>query len=939
MVYETFLEKTAKFILEKTEGNPVNSIVVFPNKRPIVFLKKLLTDIAGKTIWLPDMMSIDDFMSKISQTEYEDPLKIYFKLYDIHKNIAGEKAKSPDDFLNWAPVILHDFEDIDFSLVHPSEIFSYLTDARALEQWNTDGKPLTDMQISYLSFFRSLEQYYNELKKILAANNSGYRAMVYRNVAENIDSLIKNFHWNSLFFAGFNALSKAEQKVVEYLNKSDYDFHYIVDADRFYLNNPKQRQKEAGKFINEHILSLKLKPPFQAENLLTSSPKLLETVAVPLSVGQTLYAAQKVEKWLNDGINPLDIAIILGDENLLIPLLDALPRKREDTGEKISYNVTLGYPLSNSPYQYFANKWLELLNTKQNEPSGKFFVPLINSLLNCSLIKRMAGDAGIKAKKIFAEQNMVMITGPKLTEILENTGLGNLAEIIFTGINSPSQFVSRFLKLLEIFKTDSDNDGDSNLLFAHQTQMLQRQIVYLKSIVEQYENDISWKTLQKTVQRLFSGTKVNLRGEPLNGVQIMGLLETRSLDFKNVIFLGLNEGIIPASSFSDTLIPFDIKQKFELPLPHHSTAVYAYHFFRLLQRSGKAVFLYNSQPGNLGGGEKSRFILQIEDELLPLNNKIQYKVYYAESPVKNIDNNENIEITKEGKVIEQLNAIAQSGYSASALNTYLLCPLKFYFKYILKLKEPQTAEISVEANTFGKVVHGVLQQLYEPFTGKTIDIDILKKNAENIDKHLKENFEIHYKTSDLSYGRNALIYSVAKEYITRFLKYDTGKLKNEPRKIVALEKKYEYTLKIKGNNVRLKGFFDRVDTNNNDIRIIDYKTGQVSHNDLIIKDCQTFLTGNKKHDKAFQILLYAWLFKRNNPGTVNLRPGIISLRNISNGFAQLSNKDKNMDELIDGFEDVLKNIIEEITGRHLTFTQTTEKDNCKYCEFKTICNR
>ncbi len=938
MPSETFLEKVAKYILEKTDGNPENSLVVFPNKRPIVFLKKHLLNFADKTVWLPDMMSIDDFMSKVSKTEYEDPLKIYFKLYDIHKSIAGDKARTADEFLNWAPVILRDFEDIDFSLADAEKIFSYLTDVRALEQWNTDGRPLTEMQQSYLSFFRSLHRYYEKLKNELAANNCGYRAMVYRDVAENIDSYIKQFGWKRFFFAGFNALSKAEQKLIEYLNTNISGFHYLTDADKFYLDNPKQQQKEAGRFINKNISALKLNSPIPPENRLATSSKLFETVSVPLSVGQTLFAAQTVEKWLNNGINPMDIAIILGDENLLVPLLDSLPDKIKDTDNKISYNVTLGYPLSNSPYQYFTNKWLELLNARQNEPSGKFFVPLINILLNSTIIKYIADDTGKKAGEIFAKQNIISITETKLKEIFENMGFGEVAGILFIDITEPSKFISHLRKLTEIIKTKIENADSVSPLFSHQTELFRMQIVYLESIIEQYKNEISWKTLQKTVHRIFTTAKINLQGEPLTGVQIMGVLETRSLDFKNIVILGLNEGILPGNSFNETLIPFDIRQKFALPLPKDSTAVYAYHFFRLLQRTEKAVFLYNSEPGNLGGGEKSRFILQIEDELLPINKNIIYKEYFAESPVNKIDSSEKIDIPKEEKVIDRIKSIAQSGFSPSALNTYLSCPLKFYFRYILKLKEPETTEISVEADTFGKVIHGVLEQIYYPFIGKTIDTVFLENSIDNIDRYLKENFEIHYKTPDLSYGRNALIYSVAKEYLIRFLKFDIGELKKETRKIVALEKKFEHTLNVNGNEIKLKGYFDRIDTNNNDIRIIDYKTGGVSPQELKIKNIE-LLTDEKKSEKAFQVLMYAWLFNKNSSGNNHLRTGIISLRNISNGYMEISIKDKNTNESINDFEKVLIQTIEDIFNNNFNFTQTTDINNCKYCEFKNVCNR
>ena len=942
MSNQKFLEKTADYLLKKVGHQAGDTLVVFPNKRPLLFLKNYLMEQTESNLWLPEMMSIDDFITSASGLQQEDTVAIYFKLYQLHKTIAGSNARSLDDFLNWAPVILHDFEDTDYALADARTLFSFLTDVRVLEQWNPNGQPLTAMQKAYLDFYRAQIDYYEQLRAGLLENKMGYRAQIYRYLAENIATLSEAFPWKHLFFIGFNALTPAEKTILNYL-RNHFDFEFLVDGDAYYLDTPKQQQKEAGRFLNNLFAEWHMENPKWVANNLLSQSKHFEVAAVPLSVGQTRYAGQLVNTLLQEGNNPLEIAIVLGDENLLIPLLSSLPERNPATGHKIPYNVTLGYPLSQSPYQYLVEKWIEILLQRERDPEQKIFVPLVLELIHSSIMQFLSGNKGRYLEKKLIQSNQVMISKQALSSLISNSGLEFLEMMLLAEFQHFNQVLTALFKLLTaIAEKSNEEENPTNLLWKYQTDLLWQQLKYLEHVVSPNREEITLKTCQILFHEIFKTTKVNLRGEPLSGIQIMGLLETRSLDFKNLIVLGANEGIVPRNTFQDTLIPMDIRKRFGLTLPQDASAVYAHHFFRLLQRAEKAVFLFNSQQGDMGGGEKSRFLLQIKDELLPLNPAIHYTETFINSPLKKEVASETISIEKNEDVLLQLEKLAHAGISPSAFNTFITCPIKFYFRYLLKLQEEEALEPSVEANTFGSVVHGVLEDMLTPFLGKTVNVKEIEKSLQSVDTLLKKHFLIEYKIADLKYGRNLLIYNVAKEYVLRFVNNDIRALTKEARKILALEKKFESSFQTGEIKIKIKGVFDRIDAlpDGADIRIIDYKTGKVEPKDLSFSSWEKLLE-SEKYSKAFQVLLYAWLYKKNVPQTTGIRPGIISMRNRSFGFMEVKLPDKETDILsvLPEFENILGNLVQLLFDVSTPFVQRKEDRVCGFCEFKRICNR
>ncbi len=937
-----FLEKVAEHILSNSGKKTLDTLVVFPNRRSAIFLKKYLMQQVSGTYWLPEIITIDDLMIRASGLNVIEPIKIHFELYKIHCRINGKQARTLDDFLNWAAIILHDFEEIDYTLADTQKLFSYLSEAKAIDKWNPDGTPLTPMQRDFLFFFQSLIHYYNNLKEKLLQNHSAYKAMVYRYAAENSTEILDRLSWKKYYFIGFNALTKSELQFTEHLRKH-FELDFIIDGDTFYLQNSKLPQHEAGHFLNNLFDRWKITKPLWVGDDLTATEKHIEIASVPKLIGQAKYAGQLLQEWLgNNRFKPEETAIVLGDENLLIPLLSSLPDKNMATGEKLSYNLTLGYPLSQSPYNNFISRWIELLILSYEDPSGKIFIPAFLHLINSSLANYLYGESSNAFLTKITEHNSVLISYDKLIEIARDTAFEELPRLLTANIRKPENFPSAAGSFLLKMQQQLDHDDNKNILWKNQTILLRTQINNLKNLLEEYDFQFTYRTLQKLFNRIFNTTPLSLLGEPLSGIQIMGMLETRNLDFKNIIVLGMNEGVLPSNNFQDTLIPFDIRKNFGLPLPQDNTAVYTYHFFRLLQRTENAVFIYNSYPGELGGGEKSRFLLQIRDELCSANPLISYTETTVGSPFSKDLHNSEIVVEKTNEIVENLNKIITTGLSPSALTTFIICPLKFYFRYVIGLKEEDQLEEFIESNIFGSVLHGVLEDIYSRYIGKPIDISTLQSTVSKFENQLKNRFLEFYGTSDFSYGKNLLIYNVAKEYIGKFLNYDLYELRKTPREIIALEKKFETEIFVNEKKISLYGYFDRIDYNSatNEYRIIDYKTGKVDKRDLYIKEWQQLIE-SEKFTKSFQVLFYAYLFHKKHADILLLQTGLISMVKLSAGYQEphLPDEVTNINSITNNFEEVLKILLSDILNSNQPFAQRIEDRQCTFCDFRSICNR
>ncbi len=933
-----FLDKIADFLLRSGNGDSLHTLVVLPNRRSQIFLKQALAEKAVKDIWLPDMLTIDEFMTHLSGLTVIDPLVAYFELFRIHRDMEKEKARSLDDFLLWAPLMLNDFSDIDYYLADAHGLFDELSEVKALEKWNLGERPLTEMQLAYLAFFHSLFGYYERLQIRLLTKKTAYKAMAYRVAAEKMhDGDFETVGWRNFVFVGFNALTEAEKQVVAAL-KEHFELHYFIDADSYYFDGKQKVSHEAGTFLQNITKFLKLDTPQWVGDALLTQDKEIEITAVPRQTGQVKYTGQLLYDWLvEEKADAKSIAVVLADERLLVPLLGAVPSEAPE-GQLFSYNVTMGYPLMQSPFYDLIYRWMQLLILRKEDVSSRISLPALEGLMQNPLLEMLTS---LRLSDFFS-LNSLYVTADEIMRAATDGQFKLLFELLFFEWEKPGQFMDNLKNLLERFRELPAMSEKKNRLLQFQLSLMMQVVKLATGIFLEQKEHLGFHSIQKILLQLMGRKKVSLKGEPLTGIQVMGMLETRNLDFDRVIILGANEGILPKIGFQESFIPYDMRNAYGLPLQKTKTAVASYHFFRLLQRTRHAVIIYNSEPDVMGGGEVSRFVLQIENELSKRNPNIRISRKMVSVPLKEIGHSQEISIRKEKAIMQQLRKLAERGISPSALNAYVRCPLQFYYRYVVKIDIPIQPEVSVQSNTFGSIVHGVLEQLYKPFKGKRIDTKKLKESLQkNLESFLLQEFQKNYGRNDLKYGRDLLIYNVARKYVERFVMNEISMLEKEPRELVDTEKAMQSLLDVNGFQVKLKGFIDRIDKNtgNGKIRVIDYKTGSVDAKDLKLKTWDAVIE-DTRFSKVLQVLVYAWLFSSEQKDGQDVVPGIVSLKTADSRFIPvIYPDDTSRENVFAAVESLLKNLTSQIFDEKNLFSQTGDDSICTYCDFKNLCHR
>jgi ATP-dependent helicase/nuclease subunit B len=934
-----FLERVADLLLNLPEKESLYTLVVLPNRRSQVFLKQALAKSTVKDYWLPEMLTIDEMMTRLSGLTVADPLEIYFELYQIHRDLEKEKARSLDDFLSWAPLMLNDFADIDFALADAAKIFDELSEVKALEEWNLGERPLTEMQQDYLAFFRSLYAYYEQLQHRLLAQKIAYKGMAYRVAAEKMQNVKpKDLPWKRFIFVGFNALTSAEKSTLQAL-KSSFKVDYLIHADRYYFDADVTKHHEAGTFLRQAVRDFKEESPRWIDNTLLTKEKKIELYGVPGYVGQVKFAGQLLYEWLEkEKADPRQIAVVLSDERLLIPLLSAVPVK-DDAGREFHYNVTMGYPLNESPFYDLIYRWTQLLILRHEDKSARISLPALEGLMQNPLAEMLS------AKKLadFFPLTSFYAAAKEIEAAAPDVATRDFLRILFLEKDDPSLFMGQLKTLLQQIASLPSLKEKQNQLLRFQLLLMMQVAKPAAAFLHRVAPFLGYLSLQKILLQLISRKSISLKGEPLNGIQVMGMLETRNLDFDRVIVLGANEGVLPKTGFQESFIPFDLRNAFGLPLQHTHTAVTSYHFFRLLQHPQQVAIVYNTETNVLGGGEISRFALQIENELVQKNRHITFHKKTGIIPLSSLKEQGQHVVKKEHAIMQQLETLARKGISPSALNTFVRCPLQFYYRYVARIKIPEDFTVSIQSNTFGSVVHGVLEKLYKPFVGKPVDPEKLERRlSENLENFILQKFREEYGDHDLRSGRNILVYHVAKEYVARFVKKDRDWLQKEPRVLLGLEEEVKATTTVNGLQVRLKGFIDRMDQTVNDgsVRIIDYKTGKVEDSALRLKDWE-LVVSDVKFSKALQVLTYLWLYQKQPNSSANVTPGIISLRRADGRFIPVLFPEEisSPQELSGKIETLLHTVLSRILDPDQPFSQITDTKLCQYCDYKSLCNR
>lgn len=951
---QPFLQKVSLHIIQNYGENLGGLSIVLPNKRAGLFLKKYLAVQSGKTTWSPKIFSIDEFMTEIAGVIIPEPLTLLFDLYAVYKNTEGTDAQPPEEFLGWGSVLLNDFNEIDSYCADAGQLFNYLNEIKAIETWNPDGRGLTDFQKQYLAFWRSLGKLYFGFRESLCQKKQAYQGLAYRLAADKIKNQtteVSDKNTQHLLFVGFNALTKAEEIVIRHfigLGKAEI----LWDADRYYSENTNQ---EAGKFIRKNETDPGFFPPAKLspgkkENKefrwkcddLETSEKEIEVIGVPGNVLQAKVAGNILAALFNtadfspESANFQKTAVVLANESLLLPVLQSLPEKVKNV------NITMGYPLKYSPLHDFWNSLFRLHENIVLFSEKRFFyyrdVVQVLSHPFLSFSEEFSALA-VKSLAEIKQKNRIYFSAGELQKMAEESGraeaLKDILPLFSDWKNEPLAAISNLIRFVKFRISEKNMEAEflaSYLEIFHQIQSLPE----LQNVIQ----DI--RTLRIIFNLVAESCSVPFSGEPLMGLQVMGMLETRTLDFENVILLSANEEVLPSGKSQNSFIPLDVKKQFGLPTYSDRDAIFAYHFYRLMQRAKKVSVLFNndiSSSSGMGGSEKSRFITQISEELQKKNPKINIteKIFsFPAIPTKG----QALSIAKNESIIKRLDELAAKGFSPSAINTFLNCPLDFYFKYVIGIREENTVEETIDAATFGDLVHAALQDIYAPFAGNKVsapDFEMRKNESAGI---IRNAFLQKYSDRDINFGKNLLSLKVAEKFILSFLNNEITFLRHlasrgETMEILGLEKDMEAVIATHGRNIKFKGKADRIDRAGNTVRIIDYKTGTVDPAELKIESAE--ISGfSRLKPKAVQLLVYALLFRHPQPSSPKgnlISSGIVSIKKMSGGFMPLSIsgiETIGQDQLVI-FENELGKIIEKMYDLSIPFEHSADSKYCDFC--------
>ena len=908
---QTFLSNVIDDILSK-KHNISDYTFILPSKRAGVFLKDEIKRKNKKAIIFPKIISIETFISELSLLNIVDNTTLLFEFYSVYKDLTNpDYLEDFDTFSKWATIALQDFNEIDRHLVDTKYIFNYLKDINQLEKWSLEKGSETTIIKNYFSFFERLEKYYSALSNNLLSRQQGYQGLQYRESVENLQNYIENNKDLKLIFVGFNALNKAEEIIIQELLENEIATIYW-DADQYYFNN-----NQASIFLKKYKTSWK----YYQNNSFNwiqdnfEEKKNIRIIGTPKNNTQLKYVGELL---LRKGVdNFQNTALVLADESLLPLALNSLPNAVADI------NITMGYELKNMPVSQLFSSILKLqVNSKKNKLTNLFYYKDILKVLNQPSIKSLVSVDNIIAEIL--KNNYIFIDDTILSKLSSDND--NLISILFLFTyweDNANKAIGYCLDLIELLNNKTNTTLEKEFLFKLKTVFQQ-----IETLNSQFGHIKNIKTLQVFFNQLLSYEKLSFKGEPLSGLQIMGMLETRVLDFETVILTSVNENILPAGKSENSFIPFDVKKdpKVNLPTYQEKDAIFSYHFYRLIQRAKNVYLLYNTESDQYGSGEQSRFISQLEI------NKPEYIHKSIVSPKIINAKSEQKVVLKNPAILEGLEKLAKKGFSPTALTTYVYNPIDFYHQKILGIKESDDIEETVAANTLGTIIHKVLEAFYIPFKGKFLKKEHVIAMQKETALEVKKCFKNEYKNGDISSGKNLLIYNVAQQFIKNFLKQELELLEQGKQlKIKELEHKLNATIHVEGIDfpIHLGGEADRVDELDGVIRIVDYKTGRVSQTDLNIKDWQLISTDYKKGSKPFQVLLYAFMYADMNGFSFENQPiesGIISFKNLKAGFMKV-NKKAIINEDMANFMTELKSVLLEIFNPEIPFI---EKENLPF---------
>ena len=958
---ESFLKLVAADLYKHTEGNLAHTAVVFPNKRAGLFFNEYLAQESDSPIWSPAYVSISELFRSLSPWEVGDPVKLVCELYKIFRR-ETQSTETLDDFYFWGEMLISDFDDADKNRVDTDKLFSNFQDLRnimddytfiddeqeeAIRQFfqNFSIERRTALKERFISLWNVLGNIYKGFRESLASQNIAYEGMMYRHVIEHLD--VDKLPYEKYVFVGFNVLNKVEHTLFTQLKDAGKAVFYW-DYDEFYMKENRQAvTHEAGEFIRRNLRDFP--SPLSGElfkNL--SKPKEVHYIASSTENAQARYLPQ----WIRNNLTTpeKETAVVLCNEALLQPVLHSLP------AEVKHVNITMGFPLSQTPVYSFLIALLELHTHGFNFKSGRYTFQSVVTLLKHPYTRQLTGQAELLEKELTRNNRFYPLPG----ELGKDEFLTRLFTPLSGNLNLCIRLSETLQQVASIYQANTSGTEDTdafNQLYRESLFKAYTTINRFRTLIEEDELTVQSETFRRLLVKVLSATNIPFHGEPAIGMQVMGVLETRNLDFRHLVLLSVNEGQLPKSGGDSSFIPYNLRKAFGMTTIEHKIAVYAYYFYRLLQRAERITLIYNTSSDGLNRGEWSRFMLQF---LIEWPHPITRQFLEAgQSP----QGTSSITVEKTPDVMRQMQSLfdvranPKAKFSPSALNYYLDCPLKFYYRYVAGLSAPDEVSAEIDSATFGSIFHYAAEHIYKDLTthGKVINKEALETLLRNevklqdyVDTAFKKLFFNVPQNEKPEYNGVQLINSaVIARYLKQLLQND---LRYAPFTFIASEMEVDEPIDIQTPKgvikSRIGGIIDRMDSKDGTLRIVDYKTGGDADTPPHVESL--FIPDKKRSNYVFQTFLYAAIMCRKQP-TMKIAPALLYIHRAAtetySPVIQMGEPRKPKEAVEDfskyekEYRERLQGLLEEIFNPEKSFTQTEIIEKCTYCDFKALCKR
>ena len=956
---QPFLQLVAHDLYTKIGNDLSRTVLVFPNKRANLFFNEYLAEESDQPIWSPAAMSISDLLQKLSVQKAGDPIRLVCELYKVFKE-ETESRETLDDFYFWGELLISDFDDVDKNMVDADKLFSNLQDLKnlmddyefldeeqeeAIRQFfqNFSIERRTELKEKFISLWDKLGIIYHRYRENLAELGIAYEGMLYRNVIEQLDT--DRLKYDKYVFVGFNVLNKVEKEFFQKLQKAGKAMFYW-DYDLFYTQRISKH--EAGEFIKRNLIDFPNELPESYFDIFRK-PKKIRYISASTENAQARFLPEWVkatQTHTTQIVSEKENAIVLCNEALLLPVLHSIPQDVQNV------NITMGFPLAQTPVYSFINAAMELQTNGYRPDTGRFTYEAVSKILKHPYTRQLS-DHAARLERELTKTNRFY---PLPSELKKDDFL----TILFTPQNNIRELCDYLLRLIKsisiLYRKEGEYDDIFNQLYRESIFQSHLKINRLYSLIESGELSVRTDTLKRLITKVLTASNIPFHGEPAIGLQIMGVLETRNLDFRNLIMLSLNEGQLPKAGGESSFIPYNLRKAFGMTTIEHKNAVYAYYFYRLIQRAENITLLYNTSSDGLNRGEESRFMLQL---LVEGPHEITREYLEAgQSPQNTLE----IQIEKTPEILRRLYRAYDTAQpesvilSPSALNTYLDCRLRFYYRYVAGLKTPDEVSAEIDSALFGTIFHLSAQLAYTDLTanGKMIQREDLERLLRDeiklqgyVDQAFKQElFKVAPEEKPEYNGVQLINSKVIVSYLKQLLRND---LQYTPFEMVAMEKKVSEKITIQTAlgplTLRLGGTIDRMDAKEGTLRIVDYKTGGSPKIPANIE--QLFTPSETRPNYIFQTFLYAAIMSRKQP--LMVAPALLYIhRAASESYSPViemgePRKPKipvnNFAFFEDEFRERLQALLEEIFDEKEPFTQTEDIKKCAYCDFKAICKR